>query len=916
MNSVKKRTLASAMGTLLLYQLLLPIIIASILTLVVVSYFTANILETQQERFNDSISYSIEDFIEYSSRELDAIAFMVSDASIEDINMAMQAQWSSYDIFETFYLLDSHGMIITLTPMDQRYLGFDMSRSEYYLSVECTKDINISSPFPSLRTGEPIVYLSRCIDDKYLLVGELNLNSLQETVYANQPRLPEACVFVVDQRGTILAHPDFEHVTKKDNISNWEIVDTGLREEESTIYYWRDGNFWFSTAESIDPMGWLVITEIQFGVVFGPYIVAGLGMVFFLLLIFSVSLQRFSIAAQRQVVFPLTKLGQSSDALASGDYEKSQVLGQDTYSLLEIERLVDNFQNMRQAIISRATLLRESEKQYRRLVENSPDAILVHHNGIAVYVNNAALQLYKAENLETVIGMQVLDFIHMDSKDVASARLQRIDEAGYTIVMPMIEQKHVKFDGTVFDAEVITSSIFFEGRYEAQTIIRDISRRKDEEIRLQYQVSHDFLTNLPNRFFLEDVLERTLAKAKRAQTVGAILYLDLDGFKAINDTYGHATGDVVLKVAAKKLENALRKGDIVARLGGDEFVVLVDTISSKKDVDQIANNILHIFSDPIMIGQDEIHLSLSIGVSLFPDDGETAQILLQTADTAMYEAKREGKDRFKFYSSQMRVQTEERIAIVTYLQYALIREEFTILYQPQMNAKTGNLTGAEALLRWNHPTRGLIRPGQFIDLAEETGLILPIGEWMLKKVCEQIKQWEELVPEDFHIAINLSNLQLMQPNMVSIFEKNLSNSGINPSMLEIELMENIVFQNPREALNKLFKIKSMGIKLAIDDFGTGYSMLGYLAHFPFDHLKIDQRLAPNLPVDNKEVAIVSGVITIGQDLGLTVIAEGVETIEQVNFYKSLGIHDFQGWYFSHEITVDEMTKVLKNNFLS
>ena len=278
----------------------------------------------------------------------------------------------------------------------------------------------------------------------------------------------------------------------------------------------------------------------------------------------------------------------------------------------------------------------------------------------------------------------------------------------------------------------------------------------------------------------------------------------------------------------------------------------------------------------------------------------------------MYEAKYEGKHRSKFYSNEMRAKTEERLAILSYLQHALEKNEFSVLYQPQVNAKTGMFIGVEALLRWNHPTRGLIRPGQFIELAEESGLILPIGEWILETVCQQIKAWEDILPENSHVAVNLSNLQLKQPDLISKIKNILSNSKIDPTMLEIELMENIVFQNPREALNKLFELKSMGIKLAIDDFGTGYSMLGYLAHFPFDHLKIDQRLAPNVPTDQKEAAIVSGVITIGQNLGLTVIAEAVESIELVKFYQSLGCHDFQGWYYSREIEADEITKMLKS----
>ncbi len=907
-----KRTLESAFSSLIRTRLLYPVTIAALLALGTTTYFTASILQKQQERYSASISYATETYIGHSANELDAIASSIPTTSLEITQEFMQAQKDIHRSFETIYLISDTGIIEALEPMDQRYLNFDMSRQDYYRELDCTQGTNISNTYSSLRTGEPTTYISRCTDDEHLLVGELNLNSLQETVSQGAPQFPEISVMVIDQHGTLIAHPNFEKVKQQSNINNWKIVQDGFANKRSFSYYWREGTFWFATTEKIDSVGWLIITEVPAKVIYGPALGAGFAMIAFLIMIFYFTIQQFSKQMHRQVVLPLKQLSISTDALTAGNYAASNTIPRDSYDLNEIKHLIQNFQNMSRTISSREALLRESEKQYRGLVENYPDAIIVHNQTKIIYANDAARKLYKVEDGNELSGTPVLALIHPSSQAMATTRLTSIRHAKRTTVLPLAEQKHVRSDGTVFDVETITSSIFFGGRYEAQTIIRDISQRKDEEERLKYLASHDFLTDLPNRFFFEEVLQHTLAKIKRAQTSGAILYLDIDQFKAINDTYGHAIGDMVLQEAARKLKMTVREGDIIARIGGDEFVILLDTIKDNTSAAQVAETILQSFSQAIDFNEKKLMVSFSIGISIFPKDGQNAQELLQRADTAMYKAKGEGKNRAKFYSIDMSKQIEERIQIISHLQYALEKDEFSILYQPQFNATNGSCIGVEVLLRWEHPILGVLGPGRFIELAEETGLILPIGEWVIKKACEQGKLWENIVPADFHIAINLSNLQLKQPNILKNLDHIMATAGIDPSMLEIELLENIVFQNPEEALKRLFKLKALGVKLAIDDFGTGYSMLGYLARFPFDHLKIDQRLAPNILVDPKEATIVSGIISISRELGLTVIAEGIETQEQLDFYKFLGCDYFQGWYYSRDVDADTITHLLKN----
>jgi diguanylate cyclase (GGDEF)-like protein/PAS domain S-box-containing protein len=906
-----KQSVEHAFSTILRYQLMLPVIIAAVMIMIIAGYMTGRLLGRQQQRFNISLSYTTETFLEYSAHELEPIALALSALVDEEAPDTVDVQqWHTY--FDTLYLLDPDGMIKMLSPFDERYLYFDMSRQEYYQAIDCDLDVNISNTFSSLRTDSPTVYLSSCTENGDIVVGELNLASLQQTTSIGAQQFPEVVVMVVDQNGTLIAHPDFSKVERRENIKDWEVVRQGFEKPSAISYYWRDGTFWFGSTERVEPVGWLIITEVPFWVVYGPTLGAALLMLTFLLLIFTVAARNFSSRTRRQVVVPLQQLSHLTDALAKGDYGRSDTLPRSIYALEEIEHLTLNFQNMSRSISSREALLRQSEKQYRGLVENSPDAIIVHNQEKIVYINDAARQLYQAEKTEALVGQPFLKIVHAVSQPTVKSRLKTIYNVTKAEVLPIAEQKHIRLNGEIFDAETITSSIFFDGSYQAQTVVRDISQRKNEEERLKYLASHDYLTGLPNRFFFEEVLRRILAKSKRTGQMGAILYLDLDYFKSVNDSYGHAIGDEIIKETALRLRGILRDEDIVARIGGDEFVVLLSEIESVATADQTAQAILLAFSKPFMIHEKLLTVSFSIGISVFPRDGDDAAKLLQFSDSAMYNAKDEGKNRAKFYSREMRQQTEERVEILSYLQYAYQKNEFFLVYQPQYDARTNRCIGVEVLLRWQHPKHNLVNPNRFIHLAEETGLILPIGEWVLKEACAQIKKWENIAPQDFHVAVNLTNLQIKQPNIIEQIEKIIHESEISPSMLSVELVENIVFQNPEQALAQLFRFKALGIKISIDDFGTGYSMLGYLARFPFDHLKIDQRIAPNILSDPKDAAIVSGIIAISQELGINVIAEGIETKAQLDFYRSLGCNYFQGWYFSRDVDAETITKILQD----
>lgn len=897
--------LNTALQALLWKRLLLPFLVATFVVMSLAAYYGGRLVEGQQLRYSQSIGYTASHFLNHASYELDSLNFIVSASSVEFIEKSMLANQNSHAVFDTLYLLDQNKKIKIMVPFDPRYEGLDMSRRSYFDDLDCAAGVNFSIPFTSLRTGQPTAYLTRCTDTGEYLVGELNLYALQETI-SEAYHSSQGTVFIVDQTGTLLAHPDSQLVAQHINLGDSSVVKNGIK-QDSTTRYWRDNRFWVGSASTISPTNWIVVVEVPMLTVYAPYVGAILTMALLFILIFSLAVRVFLSQLQKKLVTPLLYLSASVDALAGGNYSATEIRLDDTIPFAEISGLLTNFRNMRHAISARETQIKESEKQYRRLIEYSPDAILLHSNSIIVYANASAINLYAAKDADDFIGKQIIDLIHADSHSMVKSRLEKMNEKEQ--VLPLVEQKHIKFDQSIFDAEVITSSIFFAGSYIAQTIVRDITKRKNEEQVLKYRATHDYLTNLPNRFLFQDRLQQVLAKCRRNKTLGAVLYLDFDGFKSINDMFGHSVGDTVLQNIAVSLTSTLRENDTIARLGGDEFVILLDGLNKPLDAERVANNILQIFLKPFLIDGKEITVSFSVGISVFPEDGVDTQEILQSADAAMYQAKQEGKHRAKFYAPYMRAQSLERILLQTQLNHALEKNQLFLQYQPQVNYQTGEIIGVEALLRWNHPELGLVSPAKFIPIAEETGLILPIGEWVLQTACEQAYQWQDAYFRSMRVGINLSNLQFKQPDIVQTIQKIIRDSRVSPDLLEIELNENIIFRDADTSFSNIHKLRSTGVALAMDDFGAGFSTLGYLAHIPFDRIKIDQKLVANIG-DSKDAAVVSGIITICTNLNLEVIAEGVETSSQLIFCASKGCNFFQGWYYSPAVDSSKITQYL------
>jgi diguanylate cyclase (GGDEF)-like protein/PAS domain S-box-containing protein len=444
----------------------------------------------------------------------------------------------------------------------------------------------------------------------------------------------------------------------------------------------------------------------------------------------------------------------------------------------------------------------------------------------------------------------------------------------------------------------------------------DITERKQAEERIQYLATHDGLTSLPNRVMFAQVLNLTIQNALRYKRNFAVLFIDLDRFKNINDTLGHEAGDQLLREIAERLITCLRASDVVARLGGDEFVVLVQETGETEQVIAVSRKILAAVMRPISISGQECWVTASIGICMYPADAQDEQTLMKNADIAMYLAKEEGKNNFQFYSESIKVQSLERLTLETSLRHALDHNEFLLHYQAKLELKTNRITGVEALLRWQHPDLGVVSPARFIPMAEETGLIVPIGKWVLRTACAQNVAWQRQGLPPVCMAVNLSARQFADENLVNDLVAVFEETGMNPELLELELTESMVMQNPERTTKLLTAIKQMGVRIAIDDFGVGYSSLAQIKRFPIDTLKVDRSFIRDLAANAEDRAITEAIISMGRTLSLTVVAEGVETQEQQNFLIDHSCDAMQGFYFSKPIDQDDFATLLKKHLAS
>ena len=449
-------------------------------------------------------------------------------------------------------------------------------------------------------------------------------------------------------------------------------------------------------------------------------------------------------------------------------------------------------------------------------------------------------------------------------------------------------------------------------QYSSDQIAMAIKRKVDD-IKIHKQAHYDDLTGLTNKALFHDRLEQAIHNSERKDEVLAILFIDLDNFKYVNDSMGHSIGDKLLKIIGNKLIESTRKSDTVSRWGGDEFTILLPNIKRLSGIYKLCDRILNTHLNNIIIEGQELHITASIGVALFPQDGTTADVLIKNADAAMYKSKDLGKNQFHLYKPDMNEEVMERLNVETNLFRAIKNEEFQIVYQPQLSLKSNKIVGFEALVRWNQPDMGVLAPYKFIPIAEETNLIIPLGEWIIKKVCEQAKKWHDM-GFVLNAGINISAKQFNQDKLVEVIQNTINDTGINPNLIELELTESIIMKNVERTLDICTKLKKMGVNISVDDFGTGYSSLSYLKHFPIDKLKIDQSFISNLgDHDGDDAKIANLVIDLGHKLGLDVVAEGVETQNQIEFLRKYACDEIQGFILSKPLEINEFEKLVKEH---
>ena len=443
-------------------------------------------------------------------------------------------------------------------------------------------------------------------------------------------------------------------------------------------------------------------------------------------------------------------------------------------------------------------------------------------------------------------------------------------------------------------------------------IFTDITQRKQAEERLHFLANHDSLTGLPNRTLFMERLNQALANAQRAETMMAVMFLDLDRFKFVNDTLGHAAGDHLLRTVAERLKSILRESDTVARLGGDEFTIILESLSDIQSVASVAKKIIETLAGMVNIDGQDVYVTTSVGISIYPHDGADTQTILMNADTAMYRAKEQGKNTFRFFTADMNTATLERMQLESSLHQAIARNEMRLFYQPKYDLATGRMNGMEALLRWIRPDIGMVPPADFIPIAEESSLIVQLGEWVLNQACTDARRWLDQGILPGAVAVNLSSRQLkLRKNMAKDIEEILLEHNLPPRWLELEITESVAMDNTFEVVNTLARFKSLGVRLAIDDFGTGYSSLAYLKQLPIDILKIDRSFVTHLHEDQDDAAIANAVISLAKSLGLQVVAEGIENIEQLHFLQNQHCESGQGYYFSRPVPAEEMGILLE-----
>lgn len=578
----------------------------------------------------------------------------------------------------------------------------------------------------------------------------------------------------------------------------------------------------------------------------------------------------------------------------------------------DIDFALDNFDVENEREQFKGKLL-ESEEISRLVLENSLDAIInMNSQGLVIEWSGAAHKMFGYKR-EDAIGQKLSDLIIPERDREAHIKgMNRVIATNQSnMTGRRVEVSALRFDGTEVPVEMSVAKIETGNLVFFSAFVRDITDRKESESQIQKLAHFDALTSLPNRILLQDHFKYALSLVKRNNDKLAVIFLDLDHFKDINDTLGHSIGDLLLIEVANRLQSILREEDTLSRLGGDEFILILPGTDSRGAAN-VSQKLLSIMAKPYHIDSFELTVTGSVGVALYPNDGVDFEVLSQKADTAMYRAKQEGRNNYRFFTAEMQATSSRNLQLVNALRYALERNQLSLHYQPQVSLHQNRIIGTEALLRWHHPELGSISPTEFIPIAEDSGLIISIGEWVLRQAVKQAKLWMEEGHDPLIMAVNISAIQFRHPDLPNLVTQILEEIGLAPEYLELELTEGVAMYDPQGAIEMMNNLHGLGIRVSIDDFGTGYSSLSYLKKFKVYKLKIDQSFVRDISTDPEDKAIVSAIISMSKSLGLQTIAEGVETVEQLTYLRAQGCDEVQGYYYSKAMPAEQAEQYFKD----
>jgi len=559
-------------------------------------------------------------------------------------------------------------------------------------------------------------------------------------------------------------------------------------------------------------------------------------------------------------------------------------------------------------------VLRASEEPFRAIVESAADAIISADAGGRIRSWNTAAERMFGHRADEVIGRPLTILMPEGQREAHERGLDRFCSTGEgRITGRTVELEALRADGSTFPVELSLSTWAGPAGPCFTAILRDITERRRAQEKLSHQALHDPLTGLPNRTLVLDRIGQALARSARHDWSVAVLFFDVDRFKVVNDSLGHSAGDALLVLVVERLQGLLRPGDTMARLGGDEFLVVCEEVDGVHQARNLADRLTRAFSTPFVLGEREMFATASLGIALGRAPGATPESLMRDADAAMYRAKERGKARYEVFDEDMRAQALRRLDTEHAMPRALERNEFRILYQPIVSLDTGTMTGVEALVRWEHPDHGLITPSEFVPIAEDNGLIVPLGSWVLGQAMEQAASWHREHPSrrDLHITVNLSARQLQDPGLPFSVANALDALEMDPAALTLEITESVLMHDRDISLARLLDLKFLGVGLAIDDFGTGYSSLAYLQRFPLDVLKVDKAFVDGVAHGAEESALAAAIIRLGHNLHLRTVAEGVECPEQVTHLRRLGCSDAQGYLFARPLPAEEIDACLE-----